>query len=260
MRLICLSLTFLIIASAHADFPELFNSEPESDKTLMPAEQAAKKFALPDGFKVNVFAAEPDVQNPIAMAWDAKGRLWIAENYTYAERGQRFQLDLRDRVVIFDNTAGEHFNQRTVFTDNVQMLTGIELFLGIIGAMTLVVGGIGVANIMYAVVKERTREIGVKMALGARRGWITGPIVLEGMLYTLFGGVIGLLMAVGIIAVLEMIPTEGNAALEMLGKPTLSVPIGIGTALILGFIGLAAGYFPARRASGIDPAETLRYE
>jgi putative membrane-bound dehydrogenase-like protein len=127
MRLICLSLTFLIIASAHADFPELFNSEPESDKTLMPAEQAAKKFALPDGFKVNVFAAEPDVQNPIAMAWDAKGRLWIAENYTYAERGQRFQLDLRDRVVIFDNTEGERFKQRTVFTDNVQMLTGIEV-------------------------------------------------------------------------------------------------------------------------------------
>src|SRR5262249_19064782 len=62
---------------------------------------------------------------------------------------------------------------------------GIELFLGIIGALTLLIGGIGVANIMYAVVKERTREIGVKMALGARGGWITGPFVLEGLLYTL---------------------------------------------------------------------------
>ncbi len=56
-----------------------------------------------------------------------EGPLWVAENYTYAERGQRFQLDLRDRVVIFDNTAGDHFKKRTVFTDNVQMLTGIEV-------------------------------------------------------------------------------------------------------------------------------------
>ncbi len=127
MRVVHLLLCCLIATTAHADFPELFNSEPESDKTLMPAEDAAKAFKLPPGFRASVFAAEPDVQNPIAMAWDAKGRLWIAENYTYAERDQRFQLDLRDRVVIFDNTTGDHFKKRTVFTDNVQMLTGIEV-------------------------------------------------------------------------------------------------------------------------------------
>jgi putative ABC transport system permease protein len=141
-----------------------------------------------------------------------------------------------------------------------ELTRGIMAFLGVIGAMTLVVGGIGVANIMYAVVKERTREIGVKMALGARRGWITGPIVLEGMLYTLFGGFIGLLMAVGLITLLGMIPTEGNEALQMLGVPTLSPAIGIWSSIILGAIGLLAGYIPARRAAGIDPAETLRYE
>jgi len=122
------------------------------------------------------------------------------------------------------------------------------------------VGGIGVANIMYAVVKERTREIGVKMALGARSSWVTGPIVLEGLVYTLFGGLLGVLMAVTVVSLLALAPTEGNEAIEFLGKPTLSMPIGVGTAAILGLIGLLAGYFPARRAVRIDPAQTLRYE
>ena len=140
------------------------------------------------------------------------------------------------------------------------MLLGIQLFLGIIGALTLFVGGIGVANIMYAVVKERTREIGVKMALGARSRWITGPLVLEGLTYTLLGGVLGLIMATGVVMVLEALPTGDNQAIEFLGKPTLSLPIAIATAAVLGLIGLTAAYFPARRAALVDPAETLRYE
>ena len=140
------------------------------------------------------------------------------------------------------------------------MLIGIQLFLGIIGALTLLIGGVGVANIMYAVVKERTREIGVKMALGARSSWISGPFVLEGLVYTLVGGMAGLALAVLIVTALGFVPTEGNRALEFLGKPTLSLPIGIATAGILGVIGLLAGYFPARRAAAIDPATTLRYE
>jgi len=140
------------------------------------------------------------------------------------------------------------------------ILLGIQIFLGIIGGLTLMIGGVGVANIMYAVVKERTREIGVKMALGARPSWITGPLVLEGLAYTLVGGLLGMIISVTLITLLGMIPTEGNKALEFLGKPTLSLPIGAATAALLGLIGVLAGYFPARRAASVDPAETLRYE
>lgn len=120
---------FLLIVAriASAEFPPPTNSEPLPESTQMPAEQAAREMKLPQGFRASVFAAEPDVQNPIAMAWDGRGRLWIAENYTYAERAQKFDLSLRDRIVVFDNTTGERFETRTVFTDNLQMLTGIEV-------------------------------------------------------------------------------------------------------------------------------------
>jgi putative ABC transport system permease protein len=150
----------------------------------------------------------------------------------------------------------------TVETGSIfeNFMLGIKIFLGIIGAMTLTVGGIGVANIMYAVVKERTREIGVKMALGAKNHWITGPIVLEGLTYTLLGGVLGLLMATVLVTLLSLIPTGDNVAVEMIGKPTLSPAIATTASGILGIIGLLAGYFPARRAASVDPAETLRYE
>ena len=140
------------------------------------------------------------------------------------------------------------------------ILLGIQGFLGIIGGLTLMIGGVGVANIMYATVKERTREIGVKMALGARPAWITGPLVLEGLAYTIFGGLLGLLFAMAIIIALGFVPTEGNEALQFLGKPTLSPAVGAISAAILGLIGLVAAYFPARRAASIDPAQTLRYE
>lgn len=135
-----------------------------------------------------------------------------------------------------------------------------QVFLGIIGALTLLVGGIGVANIMYAVVKEKTREIGVQMALGAHRSWITGPFVLQGVAYTLLGGAFGLVVALILVMLFQLVPVEHNDAIEFLGKPTLSVEIAVATATLLGLIGILAGYFPARRAASVDPAETLRYE
>jgi putative ABC transport system permease protein len=137
---------------------------------------------------------------------------------------------------------------------------GIQLFLGIVGALTLLIGGVGVANIMYAVVKERTREIGVKMALGAKQRWIIAPFVLEALVYTFIGGALGIIIATLLVSLTAFIPIENNQVMSFLGRPTLSPQIGIATSLILGLIGLAAGYFPARRAASVDPASTLRYE
>jgi len=166
----------------------------------------------------------------------------------------KYRFDPSDESVtgIWDTTRGAQ-----VMGD---MMFGIQIFLGIIGGLTLFIGGIGVGNIMYAVVKEKTKEIGIQMAVGARRAWITGPLVLQGLVYTLLGGVVGTLIAMAMVILLGLVPTEGNDALEFLGKPTLSWPIAAATAGILGAIGMVAGYFPARRAAAIDPAETLRCE
>ncbi|MEQ2010400.1 MAG: PVC-type heme-binding CxxCH protein, partial [Limisphaerales bacterium] len=129
LTLLFLTLAFPLIATAQTTpFPKPFNSEPDTNSAPMAAAEAAAKMQLPADFKASVFAAEPDVRNPIAMTWDARGRLWVAENYTYAEQSKKFELGLRDRVLIFEDGKGDgHFSSRKVFTDDVQMLTSVEV-------------------------------------------------------------------------------------------------------------------------------------
>jgi putative ABC transport system permease protein len=169
-------------------------------------------------------------------------------------------LSARYRYDPADPQVSDVIDFATLFKAFGNVIIGFQIFLGVVGGLTLLVGGIGVANIMYAVVKEKTREIGVQMAIGARRGWITGPLVLQGLAYTLLGGMVGVVISVVLITIAGQLPTEGIDALQFLGTPTLSWGVAIATAIVLGAIGTLAGYFPARRAAGIDPAETLRYE
>src|SRR5580692_11051011 len=119
-----------LLASLRAEFPTPTNNQPETIP-LTPPEKALEMMHLPPGFKATVFAHEPDVQQPIAMCWDEKGRLWIAENYTYSDGKERFDLKLRDRIIIFEDSKNTgHFDKRTVFTDELQMLTSIERGFG----------------------------------------------------------------------------------------------------------------------------------
>jgi len=129
-----LLLVIVPAALAVAQFPPPYNSEREKGAP-MPAAEAAARFKVPPGFRVSVFAAEPDVQNPIACCWDPSGRLWVAENYTYAERTMRFDLNLFDRIVIFEDKGVGKPPVRTVFADNLQMLTSIEVGHGGVWAL-----------------------------------------------------------------------------------------------------------------------------
>lgn len=120
-----------------ASFPVPFDTEPATAGLPMPADEAARTFQFPPGFQVSVFAAEPDVRNPIAMTWDGRGRLWVAENYTYADRKTTFDFSLRDRVLIFEDRDNDgHFDHRQIFTDEVQLLTSVEVGRGGVWLMT----------------------------------------------------------------------------------------------------------------------------
>lgn len=137
--------------------------------------------------------------------------------------------------------------------------TGLEIFLFTVGFFTLMIAGVGVANIMFVVVKERTREIGLKLAVGARKVHIITQFMFESLFISLLGGFIGLAISTAIVhGVLALNMTEGPG--EFLGKPEISVIAVFVTITVLVLIGLIAGIFPAIKASRVDPVESLRYE
>ncbi len=93
----------------------------------MPAEEVAAKVGLPEGFRMNVFAAEPMVRNPISMAWDTSGRMWVAENFTYAERPIKMDTRYRDRIIVLEDGDGDGKAEKAkVFADDLQGLMSVE--------------------------------------------------------------------------------------------------------------------------------------
>ena len=164
----------------------------------------------------------------------------------YEILGRRLKFDPKDEEAIgmWDTTEGEKF---------FRVFFGVfRAFLGIIGSFTLIVGGIGVSNIMYVVVEERTREIGVKLAVGAKPRFILTQFLIETLTLTAIGGFLGFLITLGVIAVF---PAQLD---EYVGTPEASGVVILTTAALLGVIGLVAGYFPARRASLLDPVVALK--
>jgi len=143
--------------------------------------------------------------------------------------------------------------------EGAKVFRGINIFLAVIGSMTLIIAGVGVANIMFVVAKERTREIGIKRAVGAKRGSIIFQFIFESLLIAFIGGSIGLLISFCIIELMWMIPAQ-EGAMAFLGRPLLSSSVLAVSIFLLTLIGLFAGLFPARKAASVDPVEALRYE
>ena len=110
--------------------PPPFNTQELITPLLKPAE-ALKAVTVPKGFRVQLAASEPMVQQPIDMAWDARGRLWVAECYTYAERETNFEKKLKDRIIILEDTNHDGvFDKRKIFWDGASQLTSIEIGFG----------------------------------------------------------------------------------------------------------------------------------
>ena len=131
LLLLCFFVTdCLAEEQVNAEFPEIYNSETDLAGFLSP-EDALSSLTLPPGFSATLFANEPQIQNPIAACVDSKGRVWVAENYTYAERVKRFDLNLNDRVVVLEDRDGDGAAEhRTVFFNSLKKLTGITVGQG----------------------------------------------------------------------------------------------------------------------------------
>ncbi len=160
---------------------------------------------------------------------------------------RQMRFDPKDKEALSVWDTAQQFKFLDIF------FLSFRLFLGIVGCFTLVVGGIGVSNIMNVVVEERTKEIGIKMALGARQRWIMRQLLLETILITAMGGAAGFAISWGACAVF---PKFGVT--KFVGDPEISFPVAALTAIVLGLTGLLAGYFPAREASRLDPVVAMK--
>jgi len=225
---------FLVIGVLQAKEQDSSYSGRDHSKMIIPSTTFQ---ALTGQRYVNLFifkAATPDENKALT-------------DRVYAALGERKRFDPADRqaLSVWDTT------DMFVFFDNFML--AFKLFMGFMGILTLTVGGIGVSNIMNVVVEERTREIGIKMALGAKSRTVLGQFLLETLVLTALGGTLGLAMTWGLCALVA-----GTPAKDAIGTPVLSPQIALLTAGVLGLVGFLAGYFPARDASRLDPVVAMK--
>ena len=170
--------------------------------------------------------------------------------------GRKYRFEPSDRYATsFWNTIEDGKQGQAIFK-------GIEIFLGIMGALTLLIGAVGVTNLMYAVAKERTKEIGIKLAIGARRRTIVGQFFLETVFVFAKGTFWGFVTAFNIVHLVRLAPInyESFGIEAYLLRPEFSLRIFVTYTVVLGALCFLSGIFPALRASRADPIESLRYE
>ena len=207
--------------------------------------QDANRIFIPAPTYTAMFGT-PYITDLIYKARDASLTADVEEGVRQA-LAEKYRFDPADKDAIFIwNTAD--FEKILLY-----ITVGFTLFLGIIGSFTLGVAGLGVANIMFIVVRERVKEIGVKRAVGARRSTILLQFFAETFMIVGLGAGIGFLLGWGIVSALQLIPVK-----DYVGTPEISLPVVLSTAAILAAIGLSAGMMPARRAANLDVVECLR--
>lgn len=176
----------------------------------------------------------------------------ISQDATYTAQSQITEL-LRQRHKLSANEPDDFtVRNMTDIADAANATSNtMTILLACIAGVSLLVGGIGIMNIMLVSVTERTREIGIRMAIGARSSAVRSQFLIESIVLSLTGGLFGIILG---IAVSLAIP-------KMLGWPTLvSTMAIIGSVIFSAAVGIFFGYYPARKAAALDPIEALRYE
>ena len=204
----------------------------------------------------------PDFKDPIENSLGPKGTInnlvvqpVSAEVHEAALREVRqvigsrhhFQPEDLDALWVWDTLEGARFTQR--------IFAAMTVFFGVVALLTLALGGIGVMNIMLVAVSERTREIGVRKALGATAVDIRRQFIVESAIITLVSGTLGLCIGVGICLLRRLVPLP-----DFIPHPVISTTAIVASLITLALITLFAGTYPALRASSLTPMECLRTE
>ena len=159
-----------------------------------------------------------------------------------------------------DNRAIESFNLEKEFNDFETLFNGINGLIWIVGVGTLLAGVIGVSNIMVIVVKERTKEFGIKRAVGATPMKIIMQVIQESVFLTTLAGYIGLSLGVGLLELISYAMSQSGADTEMFSNPSVDFEKAITALLLLVISGIFAGFIPAKRAVSIKPIAALHDE
>ncbi|HSQ76754.1 MAG TPA: ABC transporter permease, partial [Bacteroidota bacterium] len=231
---------FTVIGLLQEKIQTSMNNGPDSRRAIIPNSTMRTMFGRQYVNSLVVRPGDPSRQEEVKR-----------EIFRVLARKYHFHPEDDRTLFIWDFIENEKMNRR--------INLGVTIFLFGVGFLTLLIAGVGVANVMYVVVKERTREIGIRMAVGARRRHILAQFIFEALLLAFVGGSIGMLFSWGVVSLVRLLPSE-DGPMQFFGKPILSPEIMLMTAGILALIGLLAGLFPARRAASVDPVESLRYE
>ncbi len=203
------------------------------------------------------------IYNPSGWVYDVSYEL---EGVETLEESEAYDKRLRKQLADYygydpaDQNAIWISNRVEGYEKSKMIFGGISMFIWVIGIGTLIAGIVGVSNIMLITVKERTREFGIRKALGATPNSILGLVVLESLIITLIFGYIGMMMGIGLSELLcVFFPEGGGSSMQpkFMSNPTVDLGIVVSATMVLVVAGVLAGYMPARNAVKIKPIEAM---
>ncbi|HWD99513.1 MAG TPA: ABC transporter permease, partial [Bryobacteraceae bacterium] len=193
--------------------------------------------------------------------------VWMPANPLFRQQAIKNVRAVLARVHNF-SPNDERALQLFVFNEFMKVIDtmsiALQVLLGLIGSLTLAIGGIGLANIMLVSVTQRTREIGVLKSIGATRGAVLLQFLLEAMAIVTAGGIVGVLIGWGVTSAMQTLPLLGPLFKDTSGTGDIHLHVStfaiVVSTAVLEAIGLVAGFLPALKAARLDPIEALRYE